>query len=155
MGKSLTHKQSSVEKDEVGRLAVDLLAYAAMGAEEALNQLTLSTPGIRLGQVMVIWYRMCEQAVGSEAAASTARRTAQAFHNSMVKITDADTKAVRNRGVAYSIARGLLIDLATGELDRFAELWESTMNYDVAIIVETVALMLGFTRGILDAMVAQ
>lgn len=157
MEHSLARERYTRQDDEVGQLAVNLLAYAAMGAEDALHAITMASPGITLGQVMVVWYQMCEGAAGKDHAAQLARQTAQSFHNSMTEIVegeDADTPAVKHRSVAYSIARGLLIDLAVGELERFAELWESTMNFDLEVIMETVALMLGFTRGILDAMVS-
>lgn len=147
-----TRKPPSPKNSEVGQLAIDLLAYAAMGAEEALQQRTLAASGADLGQVMIAWYQMCEAAVGSQAPV-LARQTAQAFHKAMTDIAATADPEMKNQGIAYSTARGLLIDLAAYEPGRFVELWESTMHFDVDVITQTVALMLGFTRGVLDAVV--
>lgn len=156
MGNSPTRKRRT-EKAEVGQLAVDLLAYAAMGAEDALQQLILNAPGVKLGRVMLCWYQMCEAVLDPEKTSATARVTAQAFQKAMDEIVERGDMddAAKQQALAYSIARGLLIDLATAETERFVELWESTMRYDVEVIVEIVALMLGFTRGVLDSLVTQ
>jgi septum formation inhibitor-activating ATPase MinD len=135
------------EAQEIGEVATAILAYLDMGEEATVEHILRTLDHRTLGMVISTWYFMCVSHHGEEIVANTARRTAQFFQ---AAIEDKTTES--HDAVAASFSKGLLLNLAAGLNDLYAELWQSIVNHQPDITVDVAARMLGFARGLIGDM---
>lgn len=127
----------------IATLAIALLGYTDLGEEEKVAALLAESSSYDLGLTIQAWYHMALAYRGNAATEKIARETAQFFQSIVEGDLDNDVK------LAASFARNLMLDLAAGLDDRFAELWAVIIDDHAEIITPIMALFLGFATGVL------
>ena len=149
MEKSTNKAAAMRMEDPAGALAVTLLAYNDMGADQEVERLLAETDRPTLGRAVAIWYQMCEQERGKTATAQAARIVADKLQNSLDGLDkNLPHDEYKRKGLPLSFGRGLLLHLATGEEERFTELWNA-VSAITTTAVETSAVIMGFALSVL------
>lgn len=150
----LARERHDRHNDDAAHLAVNLLAFSAAGLYDDAETAARDADPDTLGRVIVIWYQMCEAALGDQYTAEATRKVAQELYRllNVERTPEVSEEDYKHRSLTLTLSRALMLDLATGQMERFVELWGIVIkDYDEDARLGITALFAGLTRGILDA----